>query len=178
MAPLSRTPPRRNILRLTPCENGPMHSDAEPIKALDRPTRSRAALHFARWLPTGITMVHAALTLVMAIWAWTLWLPENTFASSRMYDLFRVCWPFSERGWALVFCAPVLAGVVALVLPRRHKVLRLNLSGVLMVSHVLLALMTRGGNPAGTGWRIYAWVFVPLAIWRILAEAYVEWIRS
>lgn len=141
-----------------------------------RGVRPLVAVHVKRWLPTGVTMVHAGLTLVMAIWAYTLWLPEDTFDTSKMYTLFALCWPYTEFGWAMVFCVPALAGTAALFVPRQHKVLRLNLSALLMVAHVLLALMARGGNPNGTGWRVYAWVFVPFAVWRVLAEAYIEWI--
>lgn len=148
-----------------------------PIDELEMSLRRPLiAVHVARWLPPGIEMVHIALTLSMLVWAVTLVLPEPTFPTSRMYGMFEACWPYTEGGWACVFAVPGALGVVGFFVRRKHRMLRLNIAGILMLSHVFLALMARGGNPGGTGWRIYALVLVPLSIWRVLAEAYIEWI--
>jgi hypothetical protein len=135
----------------------------------------RIAVHTSRWLPVGVTAVHAALTAVMVWWVITLWIPPSPFPTGMSFEFFTAHWPFTPHGWAVVFLLPSAVGVAGLAVSFRWRWTRLFLSAGLALAHVLLALATYSSSPAGTAWGLYT-IFAALGLWRMRAEASIEWV--
>ena len=71
-------------------------------------------------LTSGRLALHMLLTGVMAAWAFTLMLPEPTFAVAPGFDWFAAHWPRTEIGWSYMFCVATACGLIGLVLDNRY----------------------------------------------------------
>ena len=144
----------------------------------DAPTPPYDAVKMHRFASVCMTFLHAVLALVMLSWAVILWLPVDTFPTSRSYLWFVEHWPHTEHGWSIAFLVAALCGAPGLLphagitLRGRHfrtQYLRMASAGVLGMAHADIAWATAWSNIGSTGTVPYL-LFATIAVFRIVGE--------
>lgn len=140
------------------------------------PSDDAARMH--RFASLCLNFMHGVLALVMLSWAVILWLPMDTFPTSRSYLWFVEHWPHTEHGWSVAFLVAALCGLPGL-LPHggvtlrghwhRTSHLRMASATILGMAHFDIAWATAWSNIGSTGTVPYL-LFASIAVFRIVGE--------